>query len=326
MLQKNLELQQQEECYYREGLTQKEMYQFQVNMDGFKGEAEVYQLLVKYGNANWIYLHDIWINTGGTTQLDLVVLTGSGVYIIDAKNYATEYVHQNQQAFANGKLLSKSIFIQLERSMEKVNLLFNNLRYNGEIQGKIVFVNPEGLIRLDEPASEVGMNRAEFIHWIKGIARDEQNLPLANILPIALKERILNEFQIENPYPPVPKSMKEIKQMKRGIKCAKCHSFDITLTMYKVICNQCGHHEVKKKSVVRTLCEYGLIRYREPLTVSECEVFLDGQVSKKYIACTLSKYFRKVNSGRYATYANKNRSFECAFENVEFPFKNSKAK
>lgn len=54
MLQKNLELQQQEECYYREGLTQKEMYQFQVNMDGFKGEAEVYQLLVKYGNANWI--------------------------------------------------------------------------------------------------------------------------------------------------------------------------------------------------------------------------------------------------------------------------------
>ncbi|MFL2128222.1 hypothetical protein ACEN33_04865 [Ruoffia sp. FAM 24228] len=30
--------------------------------------------------------------------------------------------------------------------------------------------------------------------WIKGIARDQQNLPLANISPIALKERILNEF------------------------------------------------------------------------------------------------------------------------------------
>lgn len=40
MLHKNLELQQQEECYYREGLTQKEMDQFQVNMDGFKSEAE----------------------------------------------------------------------------------------------------------------------------------------------------------------------------------------------------------------------------------------------------------------------------------------------
>ena len=36
MLQKNLEHQQQEECYYREGLTQKEMDQFQVNMDGLK--------------------------------------------------------------------------------------------------------------------------------------------------------------------------------------------------------------------------------------------------------------------------------------------------
>ena len=149
MLQKNLELQQQEECYYREGLTQKEMDQFQVNMDGFKGEAEVYQLLVRYGNVNW-------------------------VYIIEAKNYATEFVHQNQQALANGKLLNKSIFIQLERSMEKVNLLFNNLRNNSEVQGKIVFVNPEGLIRLDEPASEVGMNRAEVIHWIKRIAPDQR--------------------------------------------------------------------------------------------------------------------------------------------------------
>ena len=40
--------------------------------------------------------------------------------------------------------------------------------------------------------------------------------------------------------------MKDINQMKRGIKCARCHSFDITLTMYKVICKQCGHHETKK--------------------------------------------------------------------------------
>ena len=254
MLQKNLELQQREECYYREGLTQKEMYQFQVKMDGFKGEAEVYQLLVKYGNVKWVYLHDVRIYAGRTKQLDLVVLTERGVYIIDEKNYATEFVHQNQQALANGKLLNKSIFIQLERSMEKVNLLFNNLRYNGKVQGKIVFVNPEGLICLDEPASEVGMNRAEVIHWIKGIARDQQKLPLANISPIALKERILNRFQIEKPYPPVPKSMKDITQMKRGIKCARCHSFDITQTMYKVICKQCGHHEAKNKSLVRTLC------------------------------------------------------------------------
>ncbi|HBY89860.1 MAG TPA: hypothetical protein DEO37_05405 [Aerococcaceae bacterium] len=114
--------------------------------------------------------------------------------------------------------------------------------------------------------------------------------------------------------------------MKRGIKCARCHSFDITQTMYKVICKQCGHHEAKKKSVVRTLCEYGMIRYKEPLTVSECEVFLDDQVSKKYIARTLSKYLGEMYSGRYVTYANKNSSFEYVFGNVEFPFKNSKTK
>ena len=48
--------------------------------------------------------------------------------------------------------------------------------------------------------------------------------------------------------------MKDITQMKRGIKCAKCHNFYITQTMYKVICKQCGHYEAKKKSPVRTLC------------------------------------------------------------------------
>ena len=82
----------------------------------------------------------------------------------------------------------------------------------------------------------------------------------------------------------------------------------------------------KKKSLVRTLCEYGLIRYKEPLTVIECEVFFDGQLSKNYIAHTLSKYFGEMYNGRYATYANKNSFFEYVFGNVEIPFKNSKTK
>lgn len=77
----------------------------------------------------------------------------------------------------------------------------------------------------------------------------------------------------------------------------------------------------KKKSLVRTLCEYGLIRYKEPLTVIECEVFFDGQVSKKYIARTLSKYFGEMYKGRYATYANKNSFLNMCSEMLSFPFK-----
>lgn len=324
MLKKNLELQQQELCHYRNGLSQEETYQFKVNIEGHKGEVDTHQLILKHGNNDWVHLHDVWINAGGTTQLDIVIMTSSGIYIIDAKNYTVEFVHQNQQSYANGRLLNKSIFTQLERSMEKVNTMVDKLKYNGQVQGKIAFINPEGLIRLDQPAAEVGMNRAEFVQWIKQTAREEKNFAQANIKSYALRERIINEFQIENPFPPTAKTIEDIRRMKRGICCDYCNHFNLTITQYKVICNHCSHQEVKERAIVRTLCEYGVIRYNEPLIVSECQILFAGQVSKNYISKILRKHFTMKNRGRYTSYINKNEIFEYAFINKKFPFKNTK--
>lgn len=236
MLQKNNELQQMELRYYCNDLSPEETQQFGLNLGGFDGESDGFQLLQKHGQPNWYYLHDIWIDAGGITQLDIVIITDKSVYVVDAKNYSYDFEHQNHQSYVNGRQLNKSIFVQLSRSMEKVKSMLETVNYNGNVQGKIVFINPDSIVKLDQTAAQVGMNRPEFVRWIQQIAREEAKLPRANINSHNLRDLILNDFKIENPYPPKARTMEHILQMKRGICCEKCQQFDMEFTPYKVIC------------------------------------------------------------------------------------------
>lgn len=80
---------------------------------------------------------------------------------------------------------------------------------------------------------------------------------------------------------------------------------------------------MKERAVLRTICEYGVIRYKEDLRVSECELFFAGQISKRYISRVLSKYFVRTKKGKYTAYENTGEIFEYAFRKLEFRFKNS---
>lgn len=323
MVQKNNELQQMECRYYRNDLSPDETQKFGLNLGGFDGESDGLQLLHQHGHASWHYLHDLWIDAGGITQLDIVIITDRSVYIVDSKNYSYDFEHQNQQSFANGRQLNKNIFVQLSRSMEKVKSMLETVKYSGNVQGKIVFINPDSIVKLDQSASQVGMNRAEFVRWIQQTAREEAKFPRANINAYNLRDLILNDFKIENPYPPKARTMEHITQMKRGIRCEKCQQFEMEFTSYKVVCQKCGQQEVKERAVLRTICEYGVIRYKEDLRISECEVFFAGEVSKRYISRILSKYFVRTKRGKHTAYENKGEIFEYAFRNLKFQFKNS---
>src|SRR5699024_11233652 len=70
-----------------------------------------------YGGNGWQVYRDVWLDCGGITQIDIMIVTAGGIYVCDAKNYSGDYVYADGRWYAGGRLLNRDIFVQLKRSM-----------------------------------------------------------------------------------------------------------------------------------------------------------------------------------------------------------------
>lgn len=304
MLEKSLELQYLEIMERRNGLKEKEQFNLKLQQRGFLGESELYKLLLKHGQRDWALLHDLWLGVGGTSQIDLLLVSRSGILVLDAKNYEGHYSHINGQAMINGKRLNHDIFIQLSRSVEKVREMCKQLGYNGTVKGRVVFVNPDSQIQVEGATAEIALNRAGLIGLLQQIYESEVISMPANMNPLQMQKLISERFKIKNPYPPKSLSVEEVSQLKAGLCCPECSSFEVELSRYKAICCQCGHVESKERAIVRAICEYGLLTHERVLRSTEIQVFMGNQVPFHYVSKILSKNFQLLMTGRYARYEN----------------------
>lgn len=304
MLKKNLELQFLEILQGRDGLNDKEQFSLKLQQRGFLGESELYDLLLKYGQRDWALLHDLWLGVGGTTQIDLMLVTHSGILVLDAKNYEGHYSHINGQAMINGKRVNHDIFTQLNRSIEKVREMCKQLGYNGTVKGRVVFVNPDSQLQVEGEAAELALNRAGLIGLVQQIYESEVISMPANLKTFQMQKLISERYRIKNPYPPKSLSVEQVSQLKSGLCCPECMSFEVELSRYKATCRQCGHVESKERVIVRTICEYGVLTHERVLRATEIRVLLGNQVPFHYVSKILSKNFQQLMTGRYSHYEN----------------------
>ena len=281
---------------------------------GYAGECEFDDWLSSYGRPHWRIFKDIWIDAGGTTQIDTLLVTGEGVYVFDVKNYSGALEYVDGKWFSGGKRLNKDIFIQLKRSMEKVNLMHYRMGRPGGLHSSIVFINEHNDVKIvDEVDVEVIM-RNDIKRKIHKIA-DEENWN--GSLDIEQVARGVETFIIPCPYKPRELEDAEFERLRGGICCVKCSGFDVEVLRYHVQCG-CGHVESKEKAVLRTVCEYGVLRHDRELKLEEVYQFLGGVISKKHLSKVLRRYFKLISTGRHAKYENPRSEFDFVFNQYDF--------
>lgn len=281
---------------------------------GYAGECEFDDWLSNYGRPHWKIFKDIWIDAGGTTQVDTLLVTGEGVYVFDVKNYSGALEFVDGKWFSSGKRLNKDIFIQLKRSMEKVSLMHYRMGRPGGLYSSIVFINEHNDVKIvDDVDIEVTM-RNDIKRKIHKIA-DEENWN--GSLDIEEVARAIETFIIPCPYSPRELEAAEFDLLRRGICCAECSGFDIAVNRYHVRCG-CGHSEAKEKAVLRTICEYGVLRHDRELKLEEVYRFLGGVTSKKHLSKVLRRNFKLISTGRHAKYENPRSEYDFVFKDHDF--------
>ncbi len=326
MLEKNLELQVLEILGHRADLNEKDQFNLKLKQRGFLGECELYELLLKYGQRDWALLHDLWLGVGGTTQIDLLLVTHSGIVVLDAKNYEGHYSHINGQAMINGKRVNHDIFIQLSRSLEKVKEMCQQMGYNGTVDGRVVFINPDSQIQVEGSFSELALTRAGLVSLVRQIHESARGMLPANLKPYQVQKLILESFRIENPYPPKSLSVEQVSQLKLGLCCPECMSFEIELSRYKAICRQCGNVESKEQAVIRLICEYGVLTHDRVLRPDHIMLLLENAPGSLYVRRILRRHFTMISNGRYTCYKNPGQIIGYAFPHKDWPIKNRKVR
>lgn len=284
---------------------------------GFAGECAFDEWMDRYGDEQWRVYRDIWIDAGGPTQLDTMVVAGTAVYIFDVKNYSGDYTYMNGRWSVNGRVIIKDIFVQLKRSLEKVHLMLRQIDPMIHAEGSIVFINEHFSFHTEgEAGAEVVMRHGLRKHLQ---TMDEGGVPMR--MPIDMLCSRIESFFVDNPYPaPVCDDAAYIS-LKKGVCCCSCGRFRHAVMRYHLKCLECGNQEAKERAVLRSICEYGVLRNDRNFKVHDVYFFLDKTISERHIQSILSKYFNIVARGRYASYENTRRLMEDLFPELRCKFK-----
>ena len=289
---------------------------------GFEGEVEMDRFVEAYGGNGWQVYRDVWLDCGGITQIDIMIVTAGGIYVCDAKNYSGDYVYADGRWYAGGRLLNRDIFVQLKRSMEKVNDMCTRIGPDIRAEGAVVFVNEHFELEMESSVFERVVMRNRIRKYLVEI----DTAAVAGRLHVDRLCRAVETYMIENPYKPPVCDAGMYSLLAKGVNCVGCGSYGVGVGYRFIHCQNCRMKEGKEKGILRMICEYGVLMHHKDLILHDIYEFLGGEVEKRYLKTILGKYFKVLSRGKYAKYSNPRQIFDYSFGHLSFFYKDVAAR
>lgn len=298
----------------RSKLTTDQKRQLERDELGHGGEIKFDHIIEKHGSSTWCHFKNIWIDYFGYAQFDSLIITESGVFLVDVKNYSNHYAYQNLMWTYQDKPLSKNINQQLADNIVKCQSLGKVIPAMKNTQGAIIFINERAVPNIIDPMPVNYLLRYQLYDWLDSL---KQPVP-GNNIPVHKTAEQIKQFIIPNPYDRnAICSDKDFKKLKKGIYCSKCGSFQMEISEYTTNC-ACGCRERKERAVLRSICEYGVLQNNKELLVNEIFEFLDEKIPKQFIYRKLQQFFVPITGkSRITCYKNPKMLYEFVFEETK---------
>lgn len=271
---------------------------------GEEGEQIVLEYIKKYGKEDWLIVRNMWMSYGGPFEADFILLTNHGLYLIEVKNYTSDFSYKEGITSFNDQINSGNPIHQTRRNrinLERIVQFYSNRL---PVYGALVLVGIDNYTEIHSKVEDIDIvKRTELRHYIQQIVVNEDTFQGKSLN----KEYILKQlekYEIDRNYGPevVPKEI--IDELQKGIQCPHCNRFNVEINRKTTFC-PCGFKESREIAILRTICEYGVLTFNEHLRIGDLENFLGGAVSRNSLRIILNKYFQGVIKGRYTYYLNR---------------------
>jgi len=246
---------------------------------GFEGEQLFDELIAEQLGTEVIVLKDRLITyNGSTAQIDALILSGNTLYLYEVKNYEGEYMQLSGQfrRLKGQEFICPSV--QLYRTEKVLQQLLNQWAESLEIRSFVIFVNPSFTL-YDAKISSPFILPAQITGHFEKL-RKGQTQPSKNIL------RLLNKLQQESTsgekYRGTPQSY-AYEDMRKGLICSDCHSFNLKLSQRQAVCRDCGRKCKNDTLLLNHIDEMTLLFPEMKITTSLVYDWIDGRMIKRRI-------------------------------------------
>lgn len=296
-MKKSKVLQQLDICKIREAILDKKMEREHYNLnEGHVGEAENYQRFKQFGSEYWRYDLNYWFNHGKRMEVDMLVIAENQWLVIEVKNYKGLFEYKNNECFINGRLMSDNQVTKMNHRVNRIRHMAAEVSSEIEVIGAMVFINEHSDVKLESGNEFDIVMRNQLQRYIRKFRENNHFAMYDQTLNRVYQ--VLERHRDQTPFVPKSLSLEVFEQLRKGITCKSCDSFDVRMTYKYVECRSCSAREQKSEAILRTAYQLRYLYYDHPEMVTRRNVyeFCGGMVSERTINRTLAKNYEKIGA------------------------------
>ncbi|KKI93288.1 nuclease [Bacillus sp. SA1-12] len=263
---------------------------------GYEGEI-LFDSLTDNLQCECLILNDLLLKQNNTIfQIDALLIISETVYFFEVKNYEGDYYYESDKLYKKSKSELNNPLNQLSRSETMLRQLLQSLGFHSSVIASVVFINPEFTL-YQAPLDKPFIFPSQINRYFKNFNKIDKKL---NRKDKMLAENLLSLHINESPFKLLPHY--DYDQLRKGITCAACTSFSISIEGRKCVCKECGHEEVVATAVMRSVKEFKLLFPERKMTTNVIQDWCKVVESKKRIKEILEKNYKKSGAHRCSYY------------------------
>lgn len=263
---------------------------------GYEGELKFDQLVSNLQN-NYFALNGLLLKHNNTLfEIDSLLIMGNGIKYYEIKNFQGNYYFESDKIYFKPEHEIMNPLNQLNRSESLFRQLLQSYGFNINIESYIVFINPE-LTLYQAPINKQFILPTQlkqhfaYLESIKSRIGDKHKL---------IGEKLASLHIEESPHSNVPEY--KFEELRKGIVCKFCNSFNVNLIGQKCFCQDCENVERAADAIKRTIDEFRLLFPDERVTARGIYYWCNGIASLNRIRDVLSKHFIRKSNNRWTYY------------------------
>lgn len=263
---------------------------------GYEGEM-TFDGNVKEANLPGVMLCDLTLSARETTyQIDALYVTDKEVIIYEIKNYSGHYIYKDGLIYSDNGYVLQDPLAQVRRKQAYLHNLLLKINPSMKVSSYVVFINFDFYIYLLPKTSQIVFAGQLKNHLTK--------LAKANTSTTTKARQIadkLTSLNLKN-YRPVHSPTYAYEQLKKGIYCAGCHSWNCSISRQYLICSDCQKVERLASAIKRTLDEFRLLFPNEKLSLKTARTWCGPEWTDTRIRRVLRNNYTLHHSGRSSYY------------------------
>ena len=221
------------------------------------------------------------------------------IFVFEVKNFEGDYYYDpaTDKIFPNSKDVDiVNPLIQLMRSETLLSQLLLRNGFKFPIKSFVIFINPEFTL-YQAPLNKPIIFPTQIKRFLKKFDVKQSRITSKHKL---LAEKLISHHMTESEYSQIPTF--EYDQLKKGITCAACNSFLVSVDGRSCVCMECGHRESVTNAVLRSVREFKLLFPERKITTNGIFEWCQVVESRKSIRNILENNLKAAGDNRWTFY------------------------